>query len=336
MKKILYFISDHGLGHLTRSISIIREFKNEVEFIIRNSNIDFIKQSLPYTKTFVGKTDQGPIIDDNGISIDWNHSKFTIENWYKKINLNIKNEEKTISKINPDLIISDISPLGLSVSKKLSIPSMVISNFTWLDIFDQFPDFDINSLRMIYENTSLCLQLPLSTSMDVFKNKKSVGFVSKKPTLSKYSVRKNLGIDNSKFLIFVNLPSYFTINISSQKNVQVISTGAKVNVKDFILLKPWIEGQNLVASSDLVICKCGYGMISECLTNNIPFYYLFDKNHPEQKAMYEKLKSLGINSSIDNWISGNISLNLDLDTLKFQHIKNDNLQVKKLILEFIK
>ena len=39
MKKILYYITDHGLGHATRSVAIIRELqKIGVEVIIRNSN----------------------------------------------------------------------------------------------------------------------------------------------------------------------------------------------------------------------------------------------------------------------------------------------------------
>ena len=96
MKKILYFISDHGLGHLARSIAIMREFDNEAEFFIRNSNISFIEQSLPNVKTFVGKTDQGPILADNGISIDLKHSKSAIDDWYKNLNVNAKSEEDII------------------------------------------------------------------------------------------------------------------------------------------------------------------------------------------------------------------------------------------------
>ena len=336
MKKILYFVSDHGLGHLTRSIAIMREFDNEAEFFIRNSNISFIEQSLPNVKTFVGKTDQGPILDDNGISIDWKHSKSAIDDWYKNLALNAKNEEDIISKIKPDLIISDVSPLPLTVSKKLSIPSMVISNFTWLDIFPHISNFDLNPLREIYETTSMCVQLPLSTPMDIFKNKQKVGFVSKKLTATKKIVRKNLGVDESKFLIFVNLPDFFHITISSQQDVQVISTGAQVNIDDPIIIKPWTEGQNLVASSDLVVCKCGYGMISECLTNNISFQFLMDENHPEQKAMFKELNSLGINSSISDWKSGEIDIDINLNVKKLGHVANDNTKVKELILEFIK
>jgi len=336
MKKILYFISDHGLGHLTRSIAIMREFNNDVEFIIRNSNSKFIEQSLPNTKIFVGKTDQGPIIKNNGISIDWKKSELAIENWYSQINSNSKNEEKIISKINPDLIISDVSPLPLIASKKLSIPSIVISNFTWIDIFSHIPNFDISQLYTMYENTSLCFKLPLSTSMNTFKNKKDIGFVSKKPTMDKESLKKSLGIDKSKFLIFVNLPSFFNLELSNSKNVQVISTGAQVNTDDLIIMKPWIEGQNLVASSDLVICKCGYGMISECLTNGIPFNFLFDKNHPEQKTMFEKLNILGKNFSINNWESGKITFDLHDITTRFNPMKNENSKIKDCILEFFK
>ena len=336
MKKILYFISDHGLGHLARSIAIMREFDNEVEFFIRNSNISFIEQSLPNVKTFVGKTDQGPILQDNGISIDWEKSKFLIDNWYSELNYNSEKEEEIILKIKPDLIISDVSVLPLTVSKKLSIPSIVISNFTWLDIFSQISSFDLNPLREVYENTSFCIQLPLSTKMNIFKNIQKVGFVSKKPTATKEVVRKNLGVDESKFLIFINLPDFFNVSLSSGQDIQVISTGAQVNIDDPIIIKPWTEGQNLVASSDLVVCKCGYGMISECLTNNIKFQFLIDENHPEQKAMFDELNSLGINSSISDWKSGKIDLDINLNIEKLEPIANDNAKVKELILEFIK
>ena len=226
--------------------------------------------------------------------------------------------------------------LPLTVSKKLSIPSIVISNFTWLDIFSQISSFDLNPLREVYENTSFCIQLPLSTKMNIFKNIQKVGFVSKKPTTTKEVVRKNLGVDESKFLIFINLPDFFNVSLSSGQDIQVISTGAQVNIDDPIIIKPWTEGQNLVASSDLVVCKCGYGMISECLTNNIKFQFLIDENHPEQKAMFKELNSLGINSSISGWKSGKIDLDINLNIEKLEPIANDNAKVKELILEFIK
>ena len=45
MKTILYYISEHGLGHLTRSIAIIRELQNHANIMIRNSSFG----SVPYS-----------------------------------------------------------------------------------------------------------------------------------------------------------------------------------------------------------------------------------------------------------------------------------------------
>ena len=315
MKKILYFVSDHGLGHLTRSIAIMREFSDEAEFVIRNSNTQFIEESLPNAKAISGKTDQGTLSQNNGISIDWEKSKIAIDTWYDEFDSTLIKEQEIISKINPDLIITDVSPLPLPISKKLDIPSIVISNFTWIDMFSNIPGFQNNFLSELYQNASMCIQLPLSTPMSIFKNKQKIGLVSKKPTKSKDYVRKTLGVEESKFLILINLPSNFTINVPSEPNIQIVTTGAKINSANSIMIQPWVEGQNLIASSDLVVSKCGYGMISECLTNGVPIKFLMDNEHPEQKAMNDELVSLNMNSSIDNWSSGEISLDLNISQL---------------------
>ena len=72
MKKILYYVSDHGKGHATRSIAIIQEMlKHNIEVNVRNTNaLEFFKQSLPNVKIIPGKTDVGSTIKKDGFSID--------------------------------------------------------------------------------------------------------------------------------------------------------------------------------------------------------------------------------------------------------------------------
>lgn len=333
MKKILYSISDNGLGHLTRSIGIMREFHENIEFIIRNSNSNFLEKSLPNTKIISGQTDQGLILNEDGISVNNSKSRVALENWYDHFNDNLENEERIISKIQPDIIISDISPVPLAVSKKLSIPSIAISNFTWLDILSNVSQ--MNMITDAYENTSLCIQLPLSTPMSIFKNKRKVGYISKNPTKNRNDIRKELGIGNKEFLIFVNLSSHLDINFSYNENIRIISTGAQNNLKKTKIIDPWIEGQNLVAASDYVICKCGYGMISECLTNGIPFKTFYDDTHPEQASIVNELSSMGIHSFEKNPTEKKIELKLN-DIEKQNKIENENSKIKELILEFFK
>ena len=335
MKTILYYISEHGLGHLTRSIAIIRELQNHANIMIRNSNEIFLKKSLPSIPIFSGKTDQGPIISSNFISIDWEKTKISISDWYSNFNSIAENEKLFIKKKNPDIIISDISPIPLYSSNQLDIPSIAISNFTWLDVFSKLPDLNLNYLKSSYEKASLCIKLPLSTNMNIFSNKKNVGFVCKIPTDNNLMVRKKLNIDKSKFLIFINLPNFFNIKLKNFENFQVISTGAKTNFKNTVYIDPWIEGQNLVNASDLVICKCGYGMITECLTSGTPFQLIADQDHPEQDAILQQLSKYGIENSILDWKNGQIEI--DFNNLEyFESFKNDNTNIKNIIKEFLK
>ena len=109
MKKILFYVSEHGLGHLTRSIALIRELENEAQIMIRNSNESFLKKSLPSISTFSGKTDQGPIISENSISIDWEKTFNSVTDWYSNFNSNVEIEYNFINKMKPDIIISDIA-----------------------------------------------------------------------------------------------------------------------------------------------------------------------------------------------------------------------------------
>ncbi len=335
MKKILYYISEHGLGHLTRSVGLIRELENEAQIIIRNSNESYLKKSLPLIPTFSGKTDQGPIMYENSISIDWKKTYNIISDWYLNFNSNLEIEYDFIKKSKPDIVISDISPIPLNVSRKLNIPSIAISNFTWLDVFSKLENFDLGIIQESYENTSFCIKLPLSTRMNIFKQKKEVGLVCKLPTENNTLIRKKLNIDKSKFLIFINLPKFFHVKLKNFENYQVISTGAKTSSKNTIFIEPMIEGQNLINASDLVVSKCGYGMISECLTTGTPFQLISDESHPEQNAMLKHLSSYGLDNRILDWENGNVEI--DFNNIRyFESFDNDNLNTKHIVHEFLK
>ena len=93
--------------------------------------------------------------------------------------------------------------------------------------------------------------------------------------------------------------------------------------------------KDLINASDLVVSKCGYGMISECLSAGTPFQLVADENHPEQHAIINALDRYGMKNLISNWENGHIEI--DFNTLKyFESFKNDNLNVKNIIMEFLK
>jgi len=341
MKKILYYVTDHGKGHATRSIAIIQEIlKRNVEVTIRNTNaIEFFKQTLPDVKTISGKTDVGSTIKKDGFSIDKNETMRNQVNWIHDFEKNLLGEKQIVNKINPDLIVSDISAIPFLVSKQVSIPSIAISNFSWFDVLNFLPPTELTELRTAYDAADLAIQLPLGTPMNHFDNKIKVGLVSRTSNLSKQQFNKIFQMDGYKYsVVFALSGSNFRISYKKSKNVKVFTMNTKVEEslehEDYTNL---INGHDLVSNSDLVICKCGYGIISECLTSGIPFYYIVDDEHIEQKSISQDLERMGLTNRITLSDINDIILSQDkLESLKSLHEPNDVNNVVNKLVEFIK
>jgi len=321
MKKILYYITDHGLGHTTRSVAIIRELiKKEIEVTIRNSNVSYLTNSLPDVKIISGTTDVGPVIKKNGISIDERKTLEHIGKWIDSISNVSAHEYDLMLKLKPDLVVSDISAMPFLASNKAGISSVAISNFSWVDVLKGLPKHQSTLLEDAYGLADLAIQLPLGPQMKPFRDKKQVGLVCKKPTDSRKSLRDKLGLTDSNIGIFVNLNKYFELKPKVGNNVKIISTGAKIHSTSVSYIDPWIEGQDLISAVDLVISKCGYGMTSECLTNGIPFLFVSDDNHIEQKAILADLEKRGLHNRI-------LENNLDDLVLNREFVSNIKSQI---------
>ncbi len=303
LKKIIYYISDHGRGHATRSIAIIRELeKRGVNVTIRNSNCEnFIKQSLPNVSYISGLTDVGPAVKRDFLSIDKYKSKKQIGTWLNNLSKIAKKEESIFKKIKPDLIVSDISPMPFLAAKRMGIKSIAISNFSWYDAgIDFLSSKQLSILKEAYDNATLTIQLPLGTKMSHFKKKKQVGFAARIPNKSKNKIRKEIGINNNDYLILIALGgSQKEITCKISDNIKLVTMDSLVkNSEQTLTFSEWTEGQELVNASDLVICKCGYGIISECLTNGIPFFYISDDNREELRKISDELSDMGTNCKI--------------------------------------
>ena len=339
MKKIIYYVTDHGQGHATRTVALIRNLeKFNFKFIVRNSNqVSFFEKSLPKTKIISGITDVGPTISENGISIDQQASIPKLDNWIKKLDKTSQNELEIIKKFKPSLIISDISAMPFLVAKKIHVPSIAISNFSWSEVLSNILKDQIKILDDIYENADLAIKLPLGTELRPFHNKKNVGFVGRAPTKSRKEIRDRLGIKDDELCVFIALDNYHHVLGTIDKKIKILTAGAKINSKNILKINTWVEGQNLVNASDLVICKCGYGLISECLTNEIPFLYLMDDQHLEQNAIHNELKKKGLKNKLTmeelNLLNINHEFINSLNPLKKQNI--DTKKAVDIILEML-
>jgi len=290
------------MGHATRSLAIIEEIKKKnIDVVIRTCGTEnFFKNELPEIKIISGKVDVGSTIKTDGITIDRIKTILNQKKWINDLDQYSDLEKTIIMKENPDLIISDVSAMPLIAAKKAQKKSLVISNFTWLDLLNFLPQEELNILEKAYDCADAAFRLPFGTGMNHFKKITDVGLVSRIPKMNKINLRKKLGIKKDEKLVTISLGnSQNKLKPKFEDGIKVISLGVNIQGKNIVKIPKNISGHELVAISDLVICKCGYGFISECVSNKIPFFTLFNRNHNEQVGIAEKLKSLGFHNFVD-------------------------------------
>ncbi len=334
MKRIVIYVSDHGFGHASRVIGLVRQLQQRnCEIIIKNSNAyDFLKSHLPNNKIIKLKTDVGPISDIFSNNPDYEKTFSLYDNWINDQQKWLNKEIKFYKNKKIDLIISDISPISIKLANILHIPSVTIANFTWIDILEKFPHNKnknkiLNWLKDSSEMTDLCIKTPLHMKLNGMKRTKKCSLLCRNITKSNKDILKKLKLNHKPITVYFGNNSLPKINITTNKLktniIYLLQNNIKINNK---IIKNREESQNIISASNLVISKPGYSIISECINSLCPIFLIPRKNYPEDKVLYEQSKKLGIAQILDLEKENN---SIKITEFNFKELRN-NIKVEQI------
>ncbi|WP_148630538.1 glycosyltransferase family protein [Bacillus sp. E214] len=313
MKTIAYYISDYGYGHASRSIAVIRELLKDpkVSIIVCHSFAhNFIKSSIQNKRVTykIIQTDIGYFLKENSIYPDkrllFREYKSYLLDWETKV----KEESDFLEINNVRLVISDISPLGIEAANKLSIPSIGISNFTWYTAYQELiEEQDLQPFKEAYQKMDHYFSL--AGSQEPWNSKvQDYGFFSRAIDEKEVNRIQQLinptGNNNIVFLglgMKIDLDLLESLPIWDSPNVSfIVSTNVKV-IRENVYQVPidYIETQNYIAASNLVISKAGWGMIGEALCSNTPLLLVNRQSMREDQNTIQYLKERNLCKTIE-------------------------------------
>jgi len=307
MKRIAYYISDHGYGHASRSIAVIRRLLEtllDIEIYVNSSYpLKFLRESLSDkngVKFRRVRNDFGYVSDEN-IEINAKKIENRYKNWQKTWESYIYNEKEFCKSKDIDLILSDIAPQPFIVGDELGIPSIGISNFTWYEIYEELFDETkkIEKLKKAYKKADLGLILPFETGLDPFEKKEKVGLICRENTKDYQIIRDEMGTNDEEKIIYFGVgKSYFDNGknnfqfldaLRENYSIMVSSGYDLIDDPDYVIPEDETESQNYIGACDLIISKFGYGVVSEGITSRTPMI-LAKRNILEDEKGMEKLK----------------------------------------------
>lgn len=358
MTRIAYFITPHGFGHAARAsaiMSAVSETIPLVSFDIFTTVPDwFFKDSLS------GQFEYHDFVTDIGLvqKTPFSHDlEKTIETLERFIPFDpgiLSDTANFLKRRACQLVVCDISPIGISIAAKAGIPSILIENFTWDWIYEDFIQTDVRICRYVdffkeiyravdyhIQASPVCNPQPVDMTSDP---------ISRKVRLTSARVREKLGIPQEKKIVLLTTGGVkdkypFLKNLTAEKEVCFVVPGGSEHPEqqDNLFLLPYRSGFNhadLVNAADAVVGKAGYSTIAEIYKAGVPFGYVPRSNFRETAklvAFIEKeMEGLSINDvdfQAGKWLP-KVSRLLNFPRIQ-RHNRNGSYQAAKMIRDIL-
>ena len=354
LRRIAYFVSPHGFGHAARAAAVMEslsEIDAGVRFEIFTTVPSWFFQdsvSVPFNYHRL-VTDIG-LVQKNAFQADLEDTLRALDDFFPPAPSLIADIAERISTLNCVLIICEIAPLGILVAKEARIPSILVENFTWNWLYQQYTISDnrikrhIDYLQPIFNAVDYHIQTEpvcCRTSADLI-----TAPVSRKAKTGGAEIRKRLRLPASEKMVLITtggIPQSYgfleTLNKFREITFVMPGAGPLMKMVDNLIILPHRSDYyhpDLVNAADAVIGKVGYSTLSEIYHGGVPFGYVPRSNFRESESMTEFIQSQmpGIALSESEFNNGSWTAKL-ADLLDLAPVKRDIANGSEQISRFI-
>ena len=358
MDRIAYFITSHGFGHAARASAVMEAVKNlapSVSFdIFTTAPKWFFEDSIFDRFTYYEFLSDVGLVQNTPFTHDIKETIEALDRFIPFDSALLGETADLLKQRACRLVLCDISPIGISIAEKAGIPSVVVENFTWDWIYEDFLHTNarigrhVDYLRAIYRNVDHHIQT--APVCDPQRVDLIAMPISRKARLSSGRVRETLGIAKGKKAILLTTGGIkeeyrFLNSLFKEQSVCFVIPGShdKLLRRGNCIFLPYRSDffhPDLVNAADAVIGKAGYSTIAEIYHAGVPFGYVPRPNFRETDplvAFIEK-EMKGICIGAEDFLSGrwlrNVHLLLDFPRIQRQD-GNGSKQVADMIINLL-
>lgn len=245
---------------------------------------DFFQSHLDGTCEVIPlQTDMGCIHGDF-IHIDTQKTLHHLDQFYENQSARISSEARWLEENQIDLIISDAPGFPLKATRSLGIPGLLMSNFTWYDIYNAFPEAKqwektLDIVREEYSCATLQFLPQCHIDSDVIEKKEVVGFIG----LRGQNIRSKLETQfphqiRGKTIVYIYFGDFGSssiqwMNLEKSSDCIFITPDSLNNASipnNLLVLRNQFSHPDLIASSDIVFTKAGYSTLATALAHGKP------------------------------------------------------------------
>jgi L-arabinokinase len=217
-----------------------------------------------------------------------------------------------------DLVLGDVPPLAFEAAARAGVSGLAVTNFGWDFIYAEWPGFQraIACIQSAYEKADALLRLPFhndsAEAFPAFRNVIDVPLVARTSRRPRSDVRATLGLTEEERVALFSFGGFDVSDLdigelAAWPSYTFLMTapltrhpGTPPNVVQVPHDMAQADYASILAASDAVVTKAGYGIVADCLANRVPVLYTNRGPFREYPALVSALHSLGPARFISN------------------------------------
>jgi len=306
MPHLVASISGHGFGHVAQTapvLNLLHERVRQLRLTVRSTVPSGHLRSRIHApfKHLPSEGDLGMVMS-SAVDVCVEDSRAAYRGFHAGWEARVADEARLLRELKADFVFSNVGYLPLAGAQRAGIPNAVLCSLNWADIYRHYCGDDevAAQIQACYAGADAFLRITPGMAMADLPNLISIAPVAAVGIDRRGEINRQLRLSPGEKLVLISMGG-----VASRLPVErwpriggvrwLVQGSWQVEHPDAIVLESLqMDFSDLLASSDALICKPGYGSFAEAACSGTPVLYVSRADWPETPALAGWLRQHGL------------------------------------------
>lgn len=306
---LLVCISAHGFGHVAQTAPVLNALHERapgLRITVRSmAPLAHLRTRIHCPFHYIREGGDIGVPMSSALDVQVNETAAAYQQLHRDWGLAVSNEARTLREIAPDFVLSNVAYLALAGAFRAGIPCAGMSSLNWGDILEHYcgsisgTHQIVEQIRLSHANAGAFLHLAPGMPMPNLENRVPIGPVAHIGRNRRDEIDNFFGLVSGEKLVLVSLGG-FDSSLPTERWPRIpgvrwlIPASWRSNHPDALILEALeMDFSDVLASSDTLICKPGYGSFVEAACSGVPVLCISRADWPETPYLAKWLEENG-------------------------------------------
>jgi len=298
-------ISGHGFGHVAQTAPILNALHQHIPQLcltVRSAvPISHLRSRIHMPFEHLPSEGDIGMVMSSSIDVCAEESRTAYRNFHTGWDTRVVNETHLLQEVKADFVFSNVGYLPLAGAQRAGIPNVALCSLNWADIYSHYCGNDdiATQIHGCYANADTFMRATPGMAMSNLPNLVPVEPIATMGKNRRDTINRKLHLSRDEKLILVSMGGITSrLPIEAWPRIEgvrwLVQQSWQVEHPDAIILESLqMDFNDLLASSDALLCKPGYGSFVEAACYGIPVLYVSRADWPESPALITWLQQHG-------------------------------------------